>query len=172
VDSSGKQKTRPTADAPAADPKPRRRGAQPIEVTLVHARRSHASWTAFGLVIGVLLLWKLAIIGKILGAVFLVIAAFAARSLIRTLLHPPGTIRVAADQVDLPDGLCRGKQHSFPLAEVHHAFFLRRAVPWTRAGPVLVVEAGDGALTYPRDWFASEADQRQVLDAINERLGR
>jgi len=28
------------------------------------------------------------------------------------------------------------------MDEVEHAFFLRRAVPWTRAGPVLVIEAG------------------------------
>ena len=158
--------------APGDGKASRRRSDRPVEVALIHSRRSHATWAVFGLVVGGLLLWKLAIIGKILGVVFVVIAAFATRSLIRTLLHPAGAIHVDTDQVRLPVGLCAGKELSFPIAEVHHAFFLRRAVPWTRAGPVLVVEAGDATLTYPRDWFASEADQRRVLDAINQRLGR
>ncbi len=150
----------------------RKRADHPVEVSLIHSRRNHATWVAFGLLAGGLLVWKLAIVGKILGVIFLIIGAFAARSLILTLLHPPGAIKVDPDSVTLPLGLCRGKELSYPIAEVHHAFFLRRAVPWTRAGPVLVVEAGDKALSYPRDWFASEGDQRQVLEAINHRLGR
>jgi hypothetical protein len=35
---------------------------------------------------------------------------------------------------------------------------------------VLVVELGARALTYPRDWFASEADQRQVIHALRRHL--
>ena len=150
----------------------RKRADHPVEVSLIHARRSHALWVAFGILVGGLLVWKLAIVGKILGVVFLIIGGFAARSLIFTLLHPPGAIKVDHESVTLPLGLCRGKERSFPIAEVHHAFFLRRAVPWTRAGPVLVVEAGDATLSYPRDWFASEGDQREVLEAINHRLSR
>jgi len=122
------------------------------------------------LVFGVLLLWKLAIVGQVVGAVLLVLGVVTARSFVMTLLHEPGTIRVGDDRVDLPLGLCRGKSREMLLAEIKHAFFLRRAVPWTRAAPVLVIETADAAFTYPRDWFASEADQRMVLQGLHKRL--
>jgi len=31
---------------------------------------------------------------------------------------------------------------------------------------VLVVEAGERAFVYPRDWFGSESDQRRILDEL------
>ena len=43
------------------------------------------------------------------------------------------------------------------LDRVSAAYFLRRSVPWTRAAPVLVIEADDTAYAYPRDWFVNEA---------------
>jgi hypothetical protein len=46
------------------------------------------------------------------------------------------------------------------------AYFLRRSVPWTKAAPVLIVEVGERAYVYPRDWFRTEADQRRILDAL------
>jgi len=150
----------------------KRSSERPFQIELVHARRSHLSWMIACLVLGVLLLWKLAIIGKIVGVVLLLIAAISGRRLLRTLLNEPGTIRVDRDQVALPVGLCRGRSRDFSFSDIKHAFFLRRAVPWTRAGPILVVEAGDSIFTYPRDWFASETEQRRVLEAINHRLGR
>jgi hypothetical protein len=104
--------------------------------------------------------------------VFLVIAGFATHNFVRTLLREPGVIKVGRDRLVLPSGLCRGTPKEYPFDEVHHAFFLRRAVPWTRAGPVLVVEAGEAVFTYPRDWFASESDQRRVMEGINRHLGR
>jgi hypothetical protein len=162
-----------TGERAEGDAKAGRRPADgPFEVELVHARRSHLSWMLICLVLGALLLWKLAIIGKILGVVFLVVAVLAARRLLRTLLNEPGIICVDREQLILPLGLCRGSSREFSFADVRHAFFLRRAVPWTRAGPILIVEADDAIFSYPRDWFASEADQRSVLEAINERLGR
>jgi hypothetical protein len=45
-------------------------------------------------------------------------------------------------------------------------YFLRRSVPWNRAAPVLIVEIGERAMAFPRDWFASEADQRHVIHAV------
>ena len=143
---------------------------EPFEIELVHARRSHLGWALVELVLGVLLVWKLAIVGQVVGVVFLALGAWTARSFILTLLHAPGTIKVGADQVALPVGLCRGKTRELPLAEVKHVFFLRRAVPWTRAAPVLVIETADRAYTYPRDWFASEADQHMVLRGLHKRI--
>jgi hypothetical protein len=35
---------------------------------------------------------------------------------------------------------------------------------------VLVVELGERALLYPRDWFATEADQRRVVHALVAQL--
>jgi hypothetical protein len=46
------------------------------------------------------------------------------------------------------------------------SYFLRRSVPWNRASPELVVELGDKAMAIPRDWFATEADQRHVVHAL------
>ncbi len=139
---------------------------------MVHARRSHISWMLACLALGLLLLWKLAIIGKIVGVLLLVISAVSGFRFVRTLLNEPGTIRVDRDAVALPVGLCRGRSLDLSVDDLKHAFFLRRAVPWNRAGPILVVEAGDEVLTYPRDWFASDAEQRRVLEALNQRLGR
>ncbi len=156
-------------DKPASSKKRRADGA-PFEVTLVHARKTNAGWALFGLLFGLLLLWKLAIVGQVVGVIFLVVAALAAKSFIFTVINPPGTIEVADDKLTLPDGLCRGRSSDFTYDQVKHAFFLRRAVPWTRAGPVLVVEAGDLAFTYPRDWFASESEQHRVLHGILRRL--
>ena len=45
-------------------------------------------------------------------------------------------------------------------------YFLRRSVPWNRSAPVLVVELGPKAMAFPRDWFASEADQRRIVHAL------
>lgn len=50
--------------------------------------------------------------------------------------------------------------------DVTAAYFLRRSVPWNQAAPVLVVELGAKAMLFPRDWFASEADQRHVIHAL------
>ncbi len=143
-----------------------------VEVSLVHARRNHLTWTLLGLVLGTLLLWKLAIVGKVLGVIFIIVAAVAARSFAITLMHEPGVIRVDADKLALPLGLCTADPAELTMSDIKHAFFLRRAVPWTRAGPLLVIEAEARTFTYPRDWFASESDQRRILEAINHHLGR
>jgi len=59
-----------------------------------------------------------------------------------------------------------------PMSEVKHAFFLRRAVPWTSTAPLLIVEAGGHAHVYPRDWFASEGDQYRIVRTIRQHLGQ
>jgi hypothetical protein len=100
------------------------------------------------------------------------VGAFNLKSFAMTLVNGAGRIVVGDDQVVLPRGLCRGEPVTLALDAVRHAYFLRRAVPWTRAGPLLVVETVDRVFTYPRDWFASDVDQQQVAATLNRRLGR
>ena len=122
--------------------------------------------TAFGLIVGSLLIWKLGTVGVWVGVVLLVIGAFRAWELVQTFLYPPGTIEVTDAQVVLPRGLCMSRPVKVTPADVTAVYFLRRSVPWNKSAPVLVVELGDRAMAYPRDWFASEADQRHVIHAL------
>jgi len=165
----GETKPAAKAGAAASKRKSRRknRTAYGFEIELVHARNSHLGWMIFGLVLGVLLLWKLAFVGKLIGVILLIVAGFAGRNFLLTVLNEPGTFRVEKDHIEMPEGLCRGRTVSIDYAQVKHAFFLRRAVPWTRAGPILVVEADDRALSYPRDWFSSDADQLRLLELLH-----
>lgn len=144
----------------------------PLEVHLEHSRWRHFGWSVFGLVAGAVLIWKLGLVGKWVGAFLMLVGAWAGYHFARTLTRPPGRILIDLDKVTLPAGLCRGPEHTFDLDQVRHAFFLRRAVPWTRTGPVLVVEVAEHTFAYPRDWFASESDQRRVATVLNRYLGR
>lgn len=143
-----------------------------LQVKLQHARWRHFGWAAVCLAGGVFLLLRLGFVGKLIGAALVAGGGVAAWHFLLTFLHEAGTIRLAEQMLLLPRGLCLGKPAEIPLAEVRHAFFLRRAVPWTRTGPVLVIEAGQRAYTYPRDWFASDSDPRRMAAAINRRIGR
>lgn len=164
------------ADEAAADGAPRRspraRPEAPLEVQLEHSRWRHFGWGVFGLIAGAVLIWQLGTVGKWVGVLLILIGAWAGYHFVRTLTRPPGRILIDLESITLPAGLCRGPEHTFKLDQVHHAFFLRRAVPWTRTGPLLVVEVADSTFTYPRDWFASESDQRRVATVLNRYLGR
>ncbi len=100
------------------------------------------------------------------GYVLIAIALFRAYQLVMSFLNPPGTIIVSNDKVVLPRGLHRGKPIEVTPSAVTAAYFLRRSVPWNRASPVLVIELGDKAMAFPRDWFATEADQRNIVSAL------
>jgi hypothetical protein len=135
----------------------------------MHARWRHFGWAVGCFVGGGLLLGYLGVVGKWVGVALVVFGVVAARAFVLTLRHAPGRIQVGEHDVTLPRGLCRGNDLTLPRDAVHCAFFLRRVVPWTRTGPVLVVETAHGALTYPRDWFASEADQQKIAWALQPR---
>ncbi len=122
--------------------------------------------TAFGLVVGSLLIWKLGTVGVWVGVILLVVGAFRAWELVQTFLYPPGTIKVTNTEVSLPRGLNMPKPVVVAPSDVTAVYFLRRSVPWNRSAPVLVVEIGPRAMAFPRDWFASEADQRHVVHAL------
>jgi hypothetical protein len=132
--------------------------------------RSRAvGWTVFGLVAGTLLVVMMGTVAQWIGAILIAVGVYSAWALARTYLFPTQKITVDDDGVSLPRGQCTNSVDRRPLADVTAVYFLRRSVPWTRAAPVLVVEAGGRAYTYPRDWFVNEAEQRQIIHAI---LGR
>ncbi len=152
---------RDDSDEPSADASGR------VAVELAHTRGAHLRWTLIGGGLGLACVLVLGTLGKGLGVILLVLAAWAAFKLVLTYRHPPGTIVIDGDDVALPRGLCQGEPSRHKRGDVTSAYFLRRSVPWTRAAPVLVVEAAGKAYAYPRDWFASESDQRRVLDALS-----
>jgi hypothetical protein len=142
-----------------------------VEVELEVSWQETAAWAAFQLIFGALLAWKLGTVGVWVGVLLLVRGAFRAYEVVQMLLHAPGTIVVSDDEVVLPRGLSMSKPVKVAPSEITAAYFLRRSVPWNRSAPVLVVELGDRAMAFPRDWFASEADQRHVIHALLDRIG-
>lgn len=126
----------------------------------------------FGIVVGALLIWKLGTVGVWVGVALVLTGAYRAWQLAQTFIYAPGTIKVTATQVELPRGLCLPRPITVAPSDVTAVYFLRRSVPWNRSSPVLVVELGAKALAYPRDWFASEADQRHVVHALMQPAAR
>jgi len=147
-------------------------GESSFQVEFEHGRWRHMGWALVSAGLGVLLLWKLGVVGKAVGIILLGVSALHLFRFARTLFHAAGRIEVRDDTIDLPAGLCRKGSHAVPFDQVRHAFFLRRAVPWSSTGLILVIETGDRVFTYPRDWFSSDSDQRRVALALNRRLGR
>jgi hypothetical protein len=159
-------------DRPAkADPE-KSRGDKPrpsaggIAIELEVSRRRSAAWTIFGLIVGGLLIWKLGTVGVWGGVALVATGLYHAWQLIQTFRHPPGTIIVSDHQVSLPRGLCMPRPVVAKPQDVTAVYFLRRSVPWNHAAPVLIIELGDKAMAFPRDWFASEADQRHIVHAL------
>lgn len=156
----------------AADEKPApaereaKREAADIEIELEVSRQRSAGWTIFGLVLGALLIWKLGTVGVWAGIALMIAGVYHAWTLIQTFRYPPGTIVVSDREVSLPRGLCLPNPVVVKPQEVTAVYFLRRSVPWNHAAPVLIVELGAKAMAFPRDWFASESDQRHVVHAL------
>jgi hypothetical protein len=137
-----------------------------IEIELELSRERLWGWAVGGVILGLLLVWKLGTVGVWAGYVLIALGLYRAYLLVQTYRHPPGTITVSGERVKLPRGLHRGAPVEVLPTDVTAVYFLRRSVPWNRAAPVLVVELGERALLFPRDWFASEADQRHIVHAL------
>jgi hypothetical protein len=146
--------------------RPRERSSSRIEIELEMSRQRSIGWAIFGVIVGGLLVWKLGTVGVWVGVVLLAMGAYHAWNLVQTLRHPPGTIIVSDREVVLPRGLCMPRPVVVNRQDVTAVYFLRRSVPWNHAAPVLIVELGPKAMVFPRDWFASEADQRHVIHAL------
>lgn len=143
-----------------------------LEITLEHARWRHFAWAALGVGLGLLLIFGVGHTVAWIGLALCAGGVLAAQAFARTLLHPAGVITLSDTEIALPPALCAGVSITLPLGDVRHAYFLRRALPWTTSGPVLVVETARGVFTFPRDWFAADSDQRRIATSLNRRLGR
>jgi hypothetical protein len=152
--------------ADVKDAKVGKGSAESITVYLSSDRNRRLSWIIGGGVIGALLLWKFGTVAASVGALLVAIGLYHSWFFVQTLIHEPGAVVINARQVALPRGPCRGDPEKVESSTLGAAYFLRRAVPWNRSSPVLVIEAGDRAYLYPRDWFASEADQRRIMHAL------
>jgi hypothetical protein len=168
---------RPLADKPAADkpaagkpatgkPEKSRSGAGRVEIELEVSRTRALTWAIVGGLIGALLIWKLGTVGVWGGVVLVALAAYHAWQVIQTVLYPPGAVVVTEREVELPRGLCMPRPVKAARSEVTAVYFLRRSVPWNTSAPVLIVELGAKAMAFPRNWFASEAEQRRIVHAL------
>jgi len=146
--------------------RPGARSLRPMEIGLESSRQRSAFWTVGGLIAGALLIHSLGTVGVWVGVALIVMGVYHAWRLIQSVLHPAGTIVVSDREVSLPRGVCVPRPVVVTPSEITAVYFLRRVVPWNRAAPVLVIELGPRAMLFPRDWFASEADQRHVIHAI------
>jgi len=153
----------PATGAESSD-NPRTSG--PVEVDLEVSRQRWISWTIGGIIGGALLVWKLGTVGVWAGWVLIALGLFRGYQLAMSFLHPPGKIIVTDKKVVLPRHVHRPRPLEVEPSSVTAVYFLRRSVPWNRSAPVLVIELGDKAMPYPRDWFASEADQRHIVHAL------
>jgi len=135
-------------------------------IELEVSRQRWITWAIGGIVGGLLLIWKLGTVGVWAGYVLVAIGLYRAVQLALSFKYPAGKFVIAEDKVSLPRGVHRPTGLDVAPSDITAAYFLRRSVPWNRSAPVLVVELGERALAFPRDWFASEADQRHVIHAL------
>jgi hypothetical protein len=150
-----------------------RRGDEPtLEIPLEHARWRNLAWAAVSLVMAIVLIFDVGHTAVYFGLIAVAFGAQPAAAFVRTLIHPAGTIALRGGEVVLPEGLCTGRSLVLPVEEVRHAYFLRRSLPVGATSPILVIETARGTMLYPRDWFASDGDQRRIATSLNRRLGR
>lgn len=141
----------------------------PVSIHFEVLRGRAIGWAVFGIATGTLLLVLMGTVAQWLGAVLVGIGVISVWVLARTYVLPAAMIVVNDEGVALPRARCTRTIDRAPLRDVTAAYFLRRSASWTRAAPVLVIEAAGKAYAYPRDWFANEAEQRRIIHAI---LGR
>jgi hypothetical protein len=142
-----------------------------VDVELVHARWRNLFWGAAGMALGTFFISAFGLFGWVVGGGIALLGVSSMWSFIKTLLWKAGHIAVAEEQVTLTPALCSPTTVVLSLTDLKHAYLLKRAVPWAVSGPLLVVESKEHAWTYPRDWFATESDQRRILAALNRKLG-
>ena len=145
---------------------PKRAPLEKVEIELEVSRQRWITWTVGGVFGGLLLIWKLGTVGIWVGYVLIALGLYRAYQLAMSYIYPPGKFIISEHKVSVPRGVHRPRPLELQPSDVTAVYFLRRSVPWNRSAPVLVVELGDRALTFPRDWFASEADQRHVIHAL------
>src|SRR5688572_9601775 len=153
-----------SAAAPAKDVKDQ------LKIDLELSRQRWIAWTIGGIIGGILLILELGTVGVWAGYVLIALGLVRGYFLAMSLIYPAGSFIVSATQVTLPRAAHRPRPLVVEPSAITAVYFLRRSVPWNRSSPVLIIELGDTAMVYPRDWFASESDQRHVVDAIRRLL--
>ncbi len=152
--------------ASASSPETGRAKDETVEVELEVSRQRWITWTIGGIIGGALLAWRLGTVGVWVGYVLIAIGLVRAYQLAMSFIHPPGKFVISGEKVSVPRGVHRPNPLVLDPKTVTAVYFLRRSVPWNRSAPVLVIETGDRAMAFPRDWFASEADQRHIIHAL------
>jgi hypothetical protein len=137
-----------------------------VEIELEVSRQRTVGWAVFGVIAGILLVLELGTVGVWGGYVLIAIGLYRGYQLAQSYRHPAGKVVVTGREVTLPRGVHMTKPLVATPSEVTAVYFLRRSVPWNRHAPVLIVELGERAFAFPRDWFASEADQRRLVHAL------
>lgn len=144
----------------------------PLDVELHHARWPRLAGAVVAGGVAPVAFYFLGGVGVVIGLAAMVSAIGQALDFARTLRYPPGTIQLTRGQVVLPIGLCGGRAATVPIADVRHVLLLRRAVPYSAGGSLLVVETTQGIFEYPRPWFASEDDALRVAVSLRHLAGR
>ena len=144
----------------------------PLDVELHHARWARFAGAAIACVVAPVAYSQLGGVGVVIGVAAVISALRQGLEFVATLRHPAGTIKVRRGQIVLPQGLCAGDPVALPVADVRHVLLLRRAVPYSAGGALLVVETAQGIFEYPRAWFASDDDPVRVAAMLRHLTGR
>jgi len=153
-----------------AEPGARPEDKGPLVIPLRPARGKHVGWALIGLLVGFLFAFAFGGPGGVV--VGIAAAGWGGYHVYRLALFTFArrqVLRIDDERAELPRGPVGEKVTSVAPGEIKHVFVLRRSVPLFQASPVLVLEVGDEAFTYPRDWFASEGDQERIAAAIRAR---
>lgn len=142
-----------------------------LDITFSPARSSHLVWVIVGTLLGLLFVFFFGGAGAVMGALFLIWAGYHAFRLVTALARQPQSIHVGDGGFRLPRSIFGSEVSTLEPDQIKHTYFLRRSAPLFHARPVLVVDLGDEALLYPRDWFASDQDQELLAAALRARLG-
>ncbi len=140
----------------------------PFSMELAHSRGNILIGIAFRCVLTKLAMDYLGGVGIVLGVYWLFRSAELAYLFVRTLRHPPGKIQVKRNEVILPFRLCVASASTLKPSDIRNVYVLRRAVPYSAGGSLLVVETAHGTFEYPRAWFAADGDPARVQAAFRQ----
>src|SRR5438105_7921314 len=87
------------ATEPEPDAAPDSDDTDGVEIELELSRERLWGWAIGGVILGLLLIWKLGTVGVWTGYVLVALGLYRAFLLVQTFRHPPGTIAVSAERV-------------------------------------------------------------------------
>ena len=138
-----------------------------MEIELDSGAGRHFFWMLVRLVLaGVLILRMGTAFGWVAGGL---LAAFGVRSAIlfvRSAIRQAAVVTVVGNRLLLPRTPTSTRIDAVPLRDVRHCYLLKRAVPWTMSGPVVVVETASQVWNLPRDWFKQDDDPHRLVAAV------